>query len=563
MIKSIFQQIKMALHRFRYNVFFSFFFTGIILLPDISFELFSPYFEVSFDPFFVLALILFGFFLSLSGRLVFSLVTLGLFIIQYIQISHMAYFGRPLNPVDIRKISGEFSDIISSGIGAWRDVWFVTPLLVLSFGALAYVFYKYRRQLGFSLFAVFVVFIALAVKPERAARKSLKAFLPTETRFSIHNSLNTFSFFLMNGSSLPDKAIVSEEMYAPLNIQKKEGPLPKLIVFVMGESLTFDHMSLFGYERQTTPKLEELSKLPGFVYKKAIAGAVSTHSSLPLFFNLMSEPGHLNLLYHGSANLFKLAKEAGYTTHWISAQDAKNTNFIGVPYIDDLRTYESDIYHFSTRREDHLLDLFSDLDVSEGKHFVVLHFRSVHSPYESNYEHRKKEFSKYPIESSERYRRFLNSYDNAVLYTDDIIYKIFQEFQKKGRDEKRVFLMTSDHGQLIDHRGVYGHNILVKETAHVPFVLYGTDLSQDTIAEINRYSYISHYQIGEVLAGILGYEVVNPNLEEGEFYIHGNNLFTDYMLLRGMQKRSGEIDMMPMMTLSDYILLRKSAASNK
>lgn len=548
--------MKKILRRFRYNGLFACFFTAAALLPDYVFEILFPYFEVSFDPFFVLALLLFGFFLSLCGRFVFSVVTAALFVAQYIQVNHLAYFGRPLNPVDIRKIGAEFSDVLSSGAAAWQDVWFVTPLLLSGFGALFCFFFRYRRELGFSVFALFVIAGALSAKPWRAYHKSLKAFLPGDTRYSIHNSLNTFSFFLVKGRELPDGPIVPEGTYKAVKVEKTGEAKPDLIVFVMGESLTPAHMSLFGYDRPTTPRLDSLKGTPGFFHKEALSGAVSTHSALPLFFNLMREPGNLDVLYGERANLFRLAREAGYRTYWISVQDGKNTAHIGVPYIDDVRTYESEVYDFGKYREDHLLEVFKNLDVSQGRHFVVLHFRSPHSPYEGNYAHRGNEFDVYPADASTRERRLVNTYDNAVLYTDDVLYRIFQEFRAKGR-KNSLFMMTSDHGQLLGLHGVYGHNILNRETASVPFIMYETVPDPELSEGLGRYPAVSHYAIGKALAAALGYRVVNPNEKEGEIFVHGNNIFTDYQILRGAWNGEGRLEFLPSMTLSDYVVYRK------
>lgn len=315
--------MKNIIRRFQYNFMFAVLFTFAAILPDYVMQYSSVHFRVAFDPVFLASLTLFGFFLSLSGRVVFCAVTLFLTVCQIIQLNYMAYSGRPISPVDIHKIFVEFPDIWSSGMGAIKDVWFVTPMVLLTFGGTAYFFFKYRKQLGFSFLAVLIVLGTMAAKPERASRKTLKHFLPAETRNSIHNSWNTFSYYLVKGRLLPEAPIVPQGTYLPVSAEKINKKTPRIIVFIMGESMSYEHMGLFGYFRDTTPYLSKMKQDPNFVYIKGVSSAVSTHSALPIFFDVMNEPGNLDVLKKDPVNLFRLAKRAGYKTHWISAQDAK------------------------------------------------------------------------------------------------------------------------------------------------------------------------------------------------------------------------------------------------
>lgn len=556
--------IKMQniIRRFQYNFIFAVLFTFAAILPDYVMQYSSVHSRVAFDPVFLASFTLFGFFLSLSGRTAFCAVTLFLFVCQIIQLNYMAYSGRPISPVDIHKIFVEFPDIWSSGMGAIKDVWFVTPMLFLTFGGTAYFFFKYRKQLGFSFLALLIVIGAVASKPERASRKTLKHFLPAETRNSIHNSWNTFSYYLVKGRLLPETPVVPEGTYLPVKAEKINKKTPRIIVFIMGESMSYEHMGLFGYFRDTTPHLSKMKKDPNFVYVKGVSSAVSTHSALPIFFDVMNEPGNLDVLKKDPVNLFRLAKLAGYKTHWISAQDAKNTYSIGTDSIDDLRTKETTPFLYEKFREDFLVTRFKDLDLSSGKHFVVLHFRTVHSPYWENYEHRADDFSKYPTEDGSRSERLVNAYDNAVLYTDSIIHDIFKIFKDKEKKDG-VFMMTSDHGQLLGQHGLYGHNILKRETVLVPFMLYMEKPDKKIYKELKGKKYITHNEMGELLAGMMGWKINNPNKKNGEFFVHGNDIFTDYPLMMGNFDAQGDFSLSSVMTLSEYGKVRKYMNANK
>lgn len=517
--------------RLKCNALFAALFTALLLLPDRLFEIANPRLDYSFDPAFVFALAVFGFCLSLCGRTVGLTVLAAFGLMQFIQLSHIAYFGRPINPVDVAKIYDEFSDVREAGIGAWRDVWFVAPLVLLTFGYLARFLVKHRKILGFSWFAVIAVVIALGVKPERAARKSLKHFLPAASRYSVHNSLNTFSFFLVKGHNIePTQSIMPEKFYVPYVARPTNAATPDVIVFVMGESTNTAQMSLFGAQAQTTPFLDSLKSDKRFLYKKAIAGAVSTHSSLPVFFNLLNEPANMEQLAAQTSNLFKLAKQAGYKTYWLSAQDAKNTNDIGTAHIDELITKEENPVAFAAGQEDYLLQLFKETDTAQGKHFIVLHFRTMHDPFEKNYEHHP-EFDAFKPATHKRADRTRAAYRNAMLYTDDVLRRLFDIYKEKTAGKSAILAFTSDHGQLLGEDGLYGHNKMLLSVADVPFFAYA---DAPALRDLRLKDVVFHYEIGTWLARVLGYEIINPNKQKDVFFIHGNNFYqeTDYMAVK-------------------------------
>lgn len=525
----------------KYNFLFAIVFAVAILLPDFIFELVFPGIKYLTDYLFIIALVVFGFILSFTGIVYFSLVLLLLFVIQSIQLLHIAYFSRPINPLDISKIVTDFSDVYNSGVADLDDFGFVIPLIIITFGTIFFTFFKYRRQLGFSILAIIIITVALGVKPERAMRKTLKSFLPADTRYSVHNSINTFSYFLvtaMDGKTID--SIVPDNLYKPYVIEANHNQLPKLIVLVMGESLNSEEMSLYNAQIPlTTPNLESLKDNPKFLYLQGMAGAVSTHSALPIFFNMMKEPGNIELFKTNEANLFKLAKQSGYTTHFLSAYDVKQTHNIGVPYVDDIRTSEQNILRYSLKKEDHMVELFQEMDLSEGQHFVVLNFKGVHSPYESNYAHRKAEFSRYQPKNDTRKEEVISSYRNAVLYIDDVIKQLMVEFNKKAKDDG-YFILTSDHGELLGQNDYYGHNILKKETALVPFAIYSNQPDKKLYQSLKKRKDISHYEMGKMIASLLGYEVTNPNSDKNVSYIHGNNLYEEYEVL-GLKRQENQL----------------------
>lgn len=538
--------MRACLKKYKPNLLFGCLFAFFMLLPDFVMEQVRTFIHYNFDPAFVFALVVFGFFLSLGGKALFCIVMLFLLGIQLIQVNHIAYFGQPINPTDISKVFKEFGEVVETGMASLRSVGFVTPMLLVCFGVLFFVFFKYRRLWGFSWFAVLAVVVALGVKPERAMRKSLKHFLPAEARYSLHNSLNAFSYYFVKEHLTENvEDMIPAGFYKPYVVSETQRETPRLVFLIMGESTSSDEMHVLGGRENTTPKLDKLVENPKFQAFHAYSGAVSTHAALPIFFNVMREPGNLAPIKEKTANLFRLAKQAGYATHFISVQDAKQTHEIGTHFIDDVVTSENIDDSCLDKHEDCLLDLLKQRDLRQGKHFIVLNFRNTHTPYEKNYSHRKAEFSVFPTTSKKRTKFQQNAYRNAVLYLDSVIADLFGYF--KSLDGGRgVFAMTSDHGQLLGRDGLFGHNIMRSDVAAVPFLFYS-----DALPPLERKAW-THYEIGKLFVSLFGYRLNNPNERDNSFFIHGNNLYEEYAFLNITRQPDGTMKAGDILFLKQY-----------
>ena len=550
-MNKIFSRITVLVPKLKYNLFMGVLFAILAVLPDYLFMAFLPNITYLTDIVFLLVMFIFGFFLSLSGLAVYTACCLTFMFMQTVQLGHIAYFSRPINPLDIGKVFGEFEDIYSAGMSDLDDFWFVPAAAILPFLILIFMEFKWRKKLYFSFIGILAVIIFLGVKPERATRRGLHSFLPPETRYSIHNSINSFSFYLVRGADSKNiHDIVPRNFYLPYKADKLLES-SQLVVLVMGESTNADKMHLFNSEAsQTTPQLDKLKNDSNFAYSTAISGAVSTHSSLPIFFNMMKEPGNIIKLENNDTNLFKMAKENGFKTYFYSAYDMKQTNLIGVRYIDEIVTSEHNPRKFKRRKEDLLLEMFKKLDLKNSKNFVVLNFKSVHSPYEENYAHHP-EFDVFKPKDDSRFAEENAAYENAVLYIDSILGQLLTEFKRLNVPNSQ-FIFTSDHGEMLGvPDGRYGHNQLVMEDMRVPFLLYNIGGKMPVLSD----GVISHYEIAELAAQYLGYKVRNPNYGDDVFFVHGNNLFEDYQFIE-YKRQKGQLQEMLKDEVEDFVKMQ-------
>jgi glucan phosphoethanolaminetransferase (alkaline phosphatase superfamily) len=332
-----------------------------------------------------------------------------------------------------------------------------------------------------------------------------------------------------------------EEFYSPYTLEKYE-PKAKNIVLVIGESVNPQHLSLFGYNRTTTPFLDSLKENDKFDYQEAISSGVSTHSSVAFFLNGVREPGNTKEIKSKTFNLFKLAKEQGFSTFFISAQDAKTAYEIGNKYIDKIATKEENPLLFKAKRDQALVDILNGLTLSD-RNFIVIQMRTPHAPYKDNYD----KDSDFDIFSGENDR--VDTYDNSILYFDFVLKDIFNNL-KKYIENSGYFIFVSDHGQVFGENGFYGHNKLDLSVASIPFFSYSA--SGDKIPVKTP----SQYETAEWIGELLGYKFINPNLQDNIFYVHGNNFLSDYEFI-SYTKIDGDITEQNKTMLSRFIQERQ------
>jgi glucan phosphoethanolaminetransferase (alkaline phosphatase superfamily) len=345
--------------------------------------------------------------------------------------------------------------------------------------------------------------------------------MPNEIRFSIDNSLKTL--FGCIHMILTEDKVKKYVSYETFDIGKAFDE-PTTIVYIIGESVNYRHMSLFGYERDTTPLLKDLAKSDNFYYVMGMAGGVNTLSSLKFMMNAIYEPDNKRQTSSDQTNLFKLAKSRGFKTFYISSQrDNVLASIGGVGYIDVIINNGSNISKVGKISDDQLLDQIKINELGD-LNFIVLHQRCMHVPYSDWVEEAR-------FDGNNEDDR-IDKYDNAMLKNDRIISKIFGHFngQKVG---KFYIIWTSDHNELLGEDGLYGHGALVKKVAEVPFMIESNDGTFiDDIRGIGR---MSHYGLAKAVAKVLGYEIKNPNEVNGMIYVSGAdfNGLCGYMIFEG------------------------------
>lgn len=437
------------------------------------------------------------------------------------QMGHLSYFGTQILPVEIYLTLTQFHEIQGTLLVELHHVW--VPLLFTIIPALLgwFIFKKNRNLYGSKwvgiLFCLYFIYnpVRTMVTGNTWGRQ------PSTRELGGMNVYLAFSYF--SGKILPHKLLKegsTEASNSSLNLKLKPAKKPEWdkVIVILGESLTPNHMGLFGYSRETTPFLSSLKEQPNFWYTTGISGGVSTDIAVAFVFNMgFGEAGSIKAA-KGQHCLFKLAKDQGYKTHFLSIQSAQQLRYIA-PYIcssslDDYQTLENiapETADHQAAKDTDLLPTFKTLLQNNEKEFIVLHQRGSHAPWELR---STKESQIFTHDSP------VNHYDNSVVEFDSFMknfYSIVSESPKKI-----LVLYFSDHGEGLGEDGHWGHGRLVPTSYEIPVMLMSFNKN---LPEGNIPKYITHYNLSLLLAQELGFDSNQPPLTQiNDYVIFGNDI---------------------------------------
>ena len=246
---------------------------------------------------------------------------------------------------------------------------------------------------------------------------------------------------------------------------------PDVIVLIQGESLRRDHLSIYGYDKQTTPNLGKIIDSL-YIARKAIAAAPLTYLSIPKIYSMATvlKPD----LFYERPSIVSIAKKAGYKTYWVSNQGPLGGPDKPATYI----AHESDVINFinthgqTNKKDMDLVPLFKKyLSEKDPKKFIVLHIMGSHPTFNRRYDGTYSVFTSkdYPeLDLPENRKKIVSEYDNTVIYTDYFISTIINILKESRKSSWVGFL--SDHGlMLFDDGAVFGHKDGSKEQYEIPF----------------------------------------------------------------------------------------------
>ncbi len=303
-----------------------------------------------------------------------------------------------------------------------------------------------------------------------------------------------------------------------------EKKLPNIILITF-DSLSATHMSLYGYQRKTTPNIEEFAK-ESCVFLRMHTNTNSTGEALKSFLGRYPRPPKETT----NDTFVSLLKEAGYPTRVFTSI----TYFPKVMYKDI--TYSTTIHRFEKtplakllfkgRNRDNfwwISQIFSEpptffnllylidprsMDVKKGDPyplplyfdfiiktlresskpvFIWFHTFDPHFPYLV-----PPSFKKYFGKLEETYKLTLligitnralltDRYDTSIRYCDEEFGKFIKKLKEEGLYDNSIIIVSADHGESfgdpvdgLPGYGIFGHggSAINDEITHIPLIIH-------------------------------------------------------------------------------------------
>ncbi|WP_408098743.1 phosphoethanolamine transferase [Peredibacter sp. HCB2-198] len=462
-------------------------------------------------------------------------------ILNAFQMGHLSYYGTQLLPNEIYLLLTQFHEVQGTLLVEIDHV--LIPLLFTVIpcllGLIAFRSVKELYQIKFMglLFCLYFIYnpIRTLVTGNTWGRQ------PSTRELGGMNVYLAFSYF--TGKILPHKIMrgTQQVVKSPaLDLQiKAERPTEwDKVIFILGESLTPNHMELFGYDKPTTPFLKSIAQNPHFFYTRALSSGVSTDIAVAFLLNMGFGPAGSIKAAKGEHCLFKLAKNQKYTTHFLSIQSAEQLRYIA-PYLcaaslDEYKTLED----ISPTTEDHqaaldrdLLPALKELISKPERQFIMLHQRGSHPPWELRFSPQSVVF---------KGNSKTDHYDNSVFEFDTFMKEFYSIVEKSKQSILVVYV--SDHGEALGEGGNWGHGALIPASWEVPFlaISFNAELPVE-ITSIQKN--VTHYNLSMILAKELGYALNQDASKPVENYvIYGNDIDGFAGQVEVKFKENGEYD---------------------
>ena len=459
---------------------------------------------------FFLAILLSLFLLQIkNNRFFYSFFSVFLLII-YVGFFHYLFFGRYFTGYDISLFFNEVNDTALAFFDDFSNYWYLFLLTALSFVLMVIVRKVSNRHLKQSNWFIIPFVLSMAIIPIQNIKRGGEFSFPNASQFVYFNGLKSISSYFV------DVLIAKKELktFLPYKIELKNQPSePITIVYIMGESFSAEHLSLFGYERKTTPHLEKWAEQGNFYYTRGVAGSTVTRNSISGFMNFQKEPENYTLVQSKKYNLFRLGQQASFKTTFMSSQTFSSFPHVGLEFTD-YSFYKSKYGASSTPGDDFWLESLKTLPLSE-KNFIVIQMRAIHGPYIKTWRHRFDEFNRFSGHEKSR----VDDYDNGVSYVDSLLNETY-EWAKNIPGKVYVFF-ASDHNELFGQDGVNGHVTLHRHVARIPVFLWTND--DKLMKNFKSMSHPTHWEIGRQILNLMGYQVENPNTPDDTIYVQGSD----------------------------------------
>lgn len=234
-------------------------------------------------------------------------------------------------------------------------------------------------------------------------------------------------------------------------------------IFFIGESINRNHMSVYGYHRTTTPKIDAMAnKL--IVFNDVISSHAQTNASLRVA--LTQATADQGQEYREALSIIDIANHAGFKTWWISNQQPVRATLASIAaQANETQFISNDYQGVEVNRYDGFMLPYIEKALNDSaKHKAIfVHMMGSHAQYSNRYPEAFEHFSDnnvnaYEDDLSANKINTINEYDNSIRYTDHVIEQAYKLIAQDSANIKALTLL-SDHGEeVFDSINIKGHS---------------------------------------------------------------------------------------------------------
>ncbi len=284
------------------------------------------------------------------------------------------------------------------------------------------------------------------------------------------------------------------------------------ILLIALDTLRADHLSCYGYEKKTSPNIDEELAGEGVLFYNFIAPGIPTHPGYTTIFTGMHPLKHKIVCHAGRIvldrsipTLPEILYRNGYVT-------AAVDNLIDTGGLWFSRGYEYYLYPGGstvisrgakisgekvTEKAVKFLRWWGEGEIDSKPFFLFIHYWDPHAPYLPPAGYRERFYSGgrtdlKPLLEKSRWGRLLlkgwvgrlidegyrskeyfdSLYDEEILYTDHQVSRVLEVLEEIGEIDNTLVIVTADHGEGLGENGIfYDHHGLYDWDIRVPFIM--------------------------------------------------------------------------------------------
>jgi arylsulfatase A-like enzyme len=263
------------------------------------------------------------------------------------------------------------------------------------------------------------------------------------------------------------------------------------VIILLVDCLRADHLSSYGYSRNTTPNIDRFSK-DSVLFTQAISQATFTKMSIASLFTSLYPYQHgvyrgagdsvnaqtgdvtTDVLGEEETTLAEVLSQNGFmTVGWVSVRHLVSYLGFAQGFID----YHEGGYRNKIKNINKEFTEWAKRIGRKHEFFAYIHYIDLHSPYKPKPPYDTLYLSdggKDEGKSKRERRAYIQRalYDGQLTYIDSQIGVLLDELKKTGLYDNTLIVLTGDHGDAFGEHGFFTHSRApYEELIRVPLIV--------------------------------------------------------------------------------------------